>query len=57
MFILFPKAQCDVFKLFFCAKNKKHSPVRTMNDTEKQQILTFKRHNQQFFLLFYLKNN
>ncbi len=28
-----------------------------MNDTEKQQILTFKRLNQQFFSLLYLKND
>ncbi len=28
-----------------------------INDTEKQQILTFKTLNHQVFLLFYLKND
>ncbi len=28
-----------------------------IDDPEKKQILTFKRQNQQFFVLFYLKND
>ncbi len=28
-----------------------------INDTENKQILTFKRLNQRFFLLFYFKND
>ncbi len=45
---------------FFCPNNSpKHmdSSFIVIKDTEKQQILTFKRLNQQFLILFYLKND
>ncbi len=44
---------------FFCPNNSpKHKESSFfINDSEKQQILTFKRLNQQFFKLFYLKND
>ncbi len=41
---------------FFCPNSPKHKDSFSLiNDTEKQQILTFKTLNQKFFLIFYLK--
>ncbi len=45
---------------FLCPNNSpkhKDSSFIFINDIKKHQILTFKTPNQQFFLLFYLKND
>ncbi len=55
----FPEPSVTSSDFFFCPNSSpkhKDSSFMIMNDTETQQILTFKTLNQQFFLLFYLKN-
>ncbi len=55
----FPRAQFDVFRLLFLPKQQpkhRYSSFIIINNTKKQQILTFKRINQQFFLLSYSKD-
>ncbi len=56
----FPEPSVTCSDCFFCPNNSpKHedSSFIFISDTEKQQILTFKRLNQQFFLLFNSKND
>ncbi len=56
----FPEPSVMPSNCFFCPNNSsKHidSLFIIINDTRKQQILTFKRANRQFCSLFYLKND
>ncbi len=56
----FPRAQCDIFKLLLLSKQQPKTQrllIYYHEDTEKQQIFTFKRLNYELFLLFYLKND
>ncbi len=59
----FPEPNTMSSDCFFCSNNSpktpqkhKNSSFTFLNDTEKQQIIIFKKLNQQFCLLFYLKN-
>ncbi len=56
----FPEHNVTSSDCLFCSNNSpehKDSSFMIINDSENQQILTFKRLNQEFFLLFYLKND
>ncbi len=56
----FPEPSVTSSHCFFCPNNSpkhKDSSFIIRKETEKQQILTCQRLNQQFFLLFYLKNH
>ncbi len=56
----FPEPNVTASERFFGPNNSpkhKDSSFIFINDTEKQQILTFKTLNEQLFLLLYLKND
>ncbi len=56
----FPESNVASLNCKFCPNNSpKHreSSFMIVNDTEKQQIFTLKRLNQEAFLLFYLQND
>ncbi len=55
----FPEPNVMFSNSFVCPNNspKHKESFFFKNDTKKQQLLTFKTLNQQFFLLFYMKND
>ncbi len=59
VYLNFPEPNVMSSDFFLCPNSPKHrdSSFIIINNTEKQQILTLKSPNQQFFLIIYLRND